>query len=67
MTTLRELINSNGRLIPEDPQPGVPRVGIPRPPRASMQDFVISSALHTSGLTVSAVCPHSLQPVDVDD
>nr|GEU94029.1 hypothetical protein [Tanacetum cinerariifolium] len=23
----------------EDPQPGVPRVGIPRPPRASMQDL----------------------------
>ncbi|GKC60049.1 hypothetical protein Tco_1087647, partial [Tanacetum coccineum] len=39
MTTLRELIDSEGRLIPEDPQPGVPRVGIPRPPRASMQDL----------------------------
>ncbi|GJQ94834.1 hypothetical protein Tco_0005973 [Tanacetum coccineum] len=38
-TTLRELIDSKGRLIPEDPQPGVPRVGIPRPPRASMQDL----------------------------
>ncbi|GJU10106.1 hypothetical protein Tco_1132502 [Tanacetum coccineum] len=38
-TTLRELINSEGRLIPEDPQPGVPRVGILRPPRASMQDL----------------------------
>ncbi|GKA22336.1 hypothetical protein Tco_0708298 [Tanacetum coccineum] len=38
-TTLRELINSEGRLIPEDPQPGVPRVAIPRPPRASMQDL----------------------------
>nr|GEX80946.1 hypothetical protein [Tanacetum cinerariifolium] len=36
MTTLREFINSESRLIPEDPQPGVPRVGIPRPPRASM-------------------------------
>nr|GEZ70818.1 hypothetical protein [Tanacetum cinerariifolium] len=36
--TLRDLINSDG-LIPEDPQPGVPRVGIPRPPRASMQDL----------------------------
>ncbi|GJW48572.1 hypothetical protein Tco_0080218 [Tanacetum coccineum] len=36
-TTLRELIDCEGRLIPEDPQPGVPRVGIPRPPRASMQ------------------------------
>ncbi|GKD62556.1 hypothetical protein Tco_1300065 [Tanacetum coccineum] len=38
-TTLRELIDSEGRLIPEDPQPGVPRVGIPRPPRASMHDL----------------------------
>ncbi|GJS66690.1 hypothetical protein Tco_0681254 [Tanacetum coccineum] len=38
-TTLRELINSEGRLIPEDPQPGVPRVGIPRPSRASMHDL----------------------------
>ncbi|GKB33425.1 hypothetical protein Tco_0872826 [Tanacetum coccineum] len=28
-----------GGLIPEDPQPGVPRVDIPRPPRASMQDL----------------------------
>ncbi|GJX65355.1 hypothetical protein Tco_0299698 [Tanacetum coccineum] len=35
-TTLRDLINSDGMLILEDPQPGVPRVGIPRPPRASM-------------------------------
>nr|GFA02509.1 hypothetical protein [Tanacetum cinerariifolium] len=38
-TTLRELIESEGRLILEDPQPSVPRVGIPRPPRASMQDL----------------------------
>ncbi|GJV52458.1 ribonuclease H-like domain-containing protein [Tanacetum coccineum] len=38
-TPLRNLIDSEGRLIPEDPQPGVPRVGIPRPPRASMQDL----------------------------
>ncbi|GJS27098.1 pescadillo [Tanacetum coccineum] len=38
-TTLRELIDSEGRLILEDPQPGVPRVGIPKPPRASMQDL----------------------------
>ncbi|GKF07727.1 hypothetical protein Tco_0041951, partial [Tanacetum coccineum] len=37
--THRDLIDSNGKLIPEDPQPGVPRVGIPRPPRASMQDL----------------------------
>ncbi|GKF83144.1 hypothetical protein Tco_0244800, partial [Tanacetum coccineum] len=38
-TPLRDLIDSEGKLIPEDPQPGVPRVGIPRPPRASMQDL----------------------------
>ncbi|GJZ53846.1 hypothetical protein Tco_0608731 [Tanacetum coccineum] len=38
-TTLRELIDSKGRLIPEVPEPGVPRVAIPRPPRASMQDL----------------------------
>ncbi|GJY71157.1 hypothetical protein Tco_0474860 [Tanacetum coccineum] len=34
--TLRDLIDSEGKLIPEDPQLGVPRVGIPRPPKASM-------------------------------
>ncbi|GJU36079.1 retrotransposon ORF1 [Tanacetum coccineum] len=39
MITLRDLIDSEGKLIPEDPQPGVPRVGILRPPRASMQDL----------------------------
>ncbi|GJR47181.1 hypothetical protein Tco_1315284 [Tanacetum coccineum] len=38
-TTLRKLIDSEGRLVPEDPRPGVPRVGIPRPTRASMQDL----------------------------
>ncbi|GJR70975.1 hypothetical protein Tco_0017040 [Tanacetum coccineum] len=38
-TTLRDLIDYDGKLIPEDPQPGVPRVGIPRPPRASMQNL----------------------------
>ncbi|GJT58493.1 hypothetical protein Tco_1002026 [Tanacetum coccineum] len=37
--TLIDLIDSDGKLIPEDPQPGVPRVGIPRPPRAPMQDL----------------------------
>nr|GEU75058.1 hypothetical protein [Tanacetum cinerariifolium] len=36
VTTLRELIDSDGSLIPDDPQSGVPRVGIPKPPRASM-------------------------------
>ncbi|GJU36080.1 hypothetical protein Tco_1184434 [Tanacetum coccineum] len=35
----KDLINSDGKLILEDLQPGVPRVGIPRPPRASMQDL----------------------------
>ncbi|GJZ69632.1 hypothetical protein Tco_0633182 [Tanacetum coccineum] len=38
-TPLKDLIDSEGRLIPENPRPGVPRVGIPRPPRASMQDL----------------------------
>ncbi|GJU48096.1 hypothetical protein Tco_1217651 [Tanacetum coccineum] len=38
-TTLRELIDSEGRMIPEAPEPVVPRVSIPRPPRASMQDL----------------------------
>nr|GFC49518.1 hypothetical protein [Tanacetum cinerariifolium] len=37
--TLRDLIESDGKLILEDPQLGVPRVGIPRPTRASMQDL----------------------------
>ncbi|GKD37599.1 hypothetical protein Tco_1257806 [Tanacetum coccineum] len=38
-TTLRELIDSEGRLIHMDPQPDVPRVAIPRAQRASMQDL----------------------------
>nr|GFA63374.1 hypothetical protein [Tanacetum cinerariifolium] len=37
--TLRDLINYEGKLIHEDPQPGVLRVGVPRPLRASMQDL----------------------------
>ncbi|GKA58739.1 hypothetical protein Tco_0758052 [Tanacetum coccineum] len=45
--TLRELIDSKGRLIPEDPQPGVPRVAIPRPPRASMYAAVFE---HMAGV-----------------
>ncbi|GJX08341.1 hypothetical protein Tco_0196273 [Tanacetum coccineum] len=35
-TTLRELIDSEGRLIPEVPALGVPRVAIPRGPRPSI-------------------------------
>ncbi|GKD94686.1 hypothetical protein Tco_1374523 [Tanacetum coccineum] len=38
-TTLKEWIDSEGRLIPEAPEPGVPRLAILRPPRASMQDL----------------------------
>nr|GEW04123.1 hypothetical protein [Tanacetum cinerariifolium] len=38
-TMLRDLIDSDGKLIPEEPQLGVPRVGIPRPPIASMQEL----------------------------
>ncbi|GJW24482.1 hypothetical protein Tco_0038293 [Tanacetum coccineum] len=38
-TTLRELIDSEGKLILEVLEPGVSRVAIPRPPRASMQDL----------------------------
>ncbi|GJW62266.1 hypothetical protein Tco_0111601 [Tanacetum coccineum] len=38
-TPLRDLIDYEGKLIPEDLQLGVPRVGIPRPPRATMQDL----------------------------
>ncbi|GKF06828.1 hypothetical protein Tco_0037496 [Tanacetum coccineum] len=38
-TTLRELIDSNGRLIAEDLTPGVPRVSMPRPPRPTIQDL----------------------------
>ncbi|GKD07718.1 hypothetical protein Tco_1187403 [Tanacetum coccineum] len=38
-TTLRELINSNGRLIAEDPAPGDPIVAIPRPPHHSISDL----------------------------
>ncbi|GJV83681.1 retrotransposon ORF1 [Tanacetum coccineum] len=49
-TTLRELIDYEGRLILEDPQPGVPRVGIPRPPRASMQDLYQGVFEHMAGV-----------------
>ncbi|GKA08293.1 hypothetical protein Tco_0687624 [Tanacetum coccineum] len=38
-TTLRELIDSEGKLIPKVPELGVPRVAISRPPRASIQDL----------------------------
>ncbi|GJR46000.1 hypothetical protein Tco_1314103 [Tanacetum coccineum] len=38
-TTLRELIDSNGRLIAEEPAPCDPRVAIPRPPCHSITDL----------------------------
>nr|GEX97032.1 hypothetical protein [Tanacetum cinerariifolium] len=38
-TTLKELIDSMGRLIPEVLEPGALRVAIPRAPRASMHDL----------------------------
>ncbi|GJW91201.1 retrotransposon ORF1 [Tanacetum coccineum] len=38
-TTLRELIDSNRRLITEDPAPGVPRVAMSRGLHPSMQDL----------------------------
>ncbi|GKC05349.1 hypothetical protein Tco_0996959, partial [Tanacetum coccineum] len=48
--TLRDLIDSEGKLILEDPQPGVARVGIPRPPRASMQDLYQGVFEHMVGV-----------------
>ncbi|GJX08174.1 hypothetical protein Tco_0196106 [Tanacetum coccineum] len=39
MTTLRELINPNGKLITEDPTPRVPRVAMPKGQRPSMHDL----------------------------
>ncbi|GJR43715.1 hypothetical protein Tco_1311818 [Tanacetum coccineum] len=49
-TTLRDLIDSDGKLILKDPQPGVPRIGIPRPPRASMQDLYQGVFEHMVGV-----------------
>ncbi|GKB47395.1 hypothetical protein Tco_0898148, partial [Tanacetum coccineum] len=49
-TTLRDLIDSKGKLITKDPQPGVQRVGIPRPPRASMQDLYQGVFEHMAGV-----------------
>ncbi|GKE76920.1 hypothetical protein Tco_1543040 [Tanacetum coccineum] len=51
--TLKDLIDSDGKFILEDPQLGVPRVGIPRPPRASMQDLY--DRMHMAGVYSVAV------------
>ncbi|GKF53736.1 hypothetical protein Tco_0160646, partial [Tanacetum coccineum] len=49
-TTLRELIDSEGRLIPKVPELGVPRVAISRPPRASIQDLYAGIFEHMAGV-----------------
>nr|GEW15530.1 putative zinc finger, CCHC-type, retrotransposon Gag domain protein [Tanacetum cinerariifolium] len=41
-TTLTDLIDSDGKFIPEDPQPGVPRVSITEPSRASIGSYALS-------------------------
>nr|GEV57688.1 hypothetical protein [Tanacetum cinerariifolium] len=46
-TTFRDLVNSDGKLIPEDPQSGVPRVGILRPLKASIYHGVFE---HMAGV-----------------
>nr|GEY88823.1 hypothetical protein [Tanacetum cinerariifolium] len=47
---LRDMIDSDGKLILNDPQPGVPRVGIPRHPRPSMQDLYDRMELHQEAI-----------------
>ncbi|GJW34520.1 hypothetical protein Tco_0054552 [Tanacetum coccineum] len=57
MITFRDLIDFDGKLIPEDPQSGVPRVGILRPPRESIHDLydrMVLSVVPTFATTVSA-------------
>nr|GEV86844.1 hypothetical protein [Tanacetum cinerariifolium] len=56
LDTIKDLIDSEGKLIPEDPQPRVPRVGILRPSRASMQDLydMIVPTFTTVSTAVSA-------------
>ncbi|GKB97579.1 hypothetical protein Tco_0983716 [Tanacetum coccineum] len=49
-TKLRKLIDSEGRLIPEASEPGVPRVAIPKPPRESMQDLYVGVFEHMAGV-----------------
>ncbi|GJV94788.1 hypothetical protein Tco_1546365 [Tanacetum coccineum] len=46
-TTLRELIDFEGRLIAEVPAPGVPCVAIPRGPIPSMHEMIMSSVVLT--------------------
>nr|GEV81314.1 hypothetical protein [Tanacetum cinerariifolium] len=52
-TTLRQLINSGCRLIPKAPRPGVPRVAIPIPSRAAMQDFSLGRHLEEIHVTLA--------------
>nr|GEZ18563.1 hypothetical protein [Tanacetum cinerariifolium]GEZ55399.1 hypothetical protein [Tanacetum cinerariifolium] len=63
-TTLRDLIDSDGKLIREDPQPGVPRVSIPRPPRASMEPTThLAMLCHsmTSTISSTSLCHYSIR------
>nr|GEV93280.1 hypothetical protein [Tanacetum cinerariifolium] len=54
-TTLRDLIDFDGKLIPEDPQLGVPRVGNPRPLRASMEPTTRLAMLSRSMTSTSSI------------
>ncbi|GJV13085.1 hypothetical protein Tco_1354626 [Tanacetum coccineum] len=56
MLRIKRLIDSDGKLIPEDPQTGVPTVGIPRPLRASMQDLYDSIGFPIQEPTTHWVC-----------
>ncbi|GKA68959.1 hypothetical protein Tco_0775023 [Tanacetum coccineum] len=49
-TTLRDLIEYEGRLIPKAPEPGVLRVAIPRSLRASMHDLYAGVFEHMAGV-----------------
>nr|GEX87491.1 hypothetical protein [Tanacetum cinerariifolium] len=46
----KEMLNGPTRLIPDDPQLGVPRVGVLRPPRASMHDLYQGVFDHMAGV-----------------
>ncbi|GJV27578.1 hypothetical protein Tco_1384026 [Tanacetum coccineum] len=60
---LDTLIDSEGKLIPEYPQPGVPIVGIPRPPRASKEPtthLAMLSRSMTSTISSTSLRHHSI-------
>ncbi|GJS89083.1 hypothetical protein Tco_0771719 [Tanacetum coccineum] len=49
---LRELIGSNGRLIPEDIAPSIPRVATPRAPHPTTSDLVLEHIASHYGFTL---------------